>query len=119
MTPPIPNLVLHTGGPAEPLAVELARLQRELATAQAERDLHAQRADALTRELMASETAAADVEALRAALTAALEQVEHYDDVREQLDRVERELAATHATFSWRVTHAMRFVRRGFRGRSA
>jgi chromosome segregation ATPase len=96
-------------------ATRLRELERALAAMTAERNRHSARADALTRELVRSETALAEVEVLRAklakltAMEAERTRAQAYID---QLGRVERELAATRATISWRTTSPLRVIRR-------
>ncbi len=98
----------------ESVDARVMRLERELATMTTKHGLQAARADALTRELVCSETAAADAEALRIALAVAEARADFSDEGRTQLENLERELMATRATLSWRTTQPLRIVRRRF-----
>jgi hypothetical protein len=98
----------------ESLDARVAQLERLLAAITAERDLQARRADALSRELVRSETALAELESLRVALAASEARADFADECREQLERVERELEAMRSTLSWRSTQPLRVVRRRF-----
>lgn len=90
--------------------------RRELTVLAAERDRIAERAAALTAELLRSEQALADVEEMRARVTqleAACDDAEReLESAYQQIDNLTRELDAVHATVSWRVTGWLRAARR-------
>lgn len=96
------------------------RLQRELAVAAAHHDRLAERVAALTKELVASELALADVEELRARVESLRTELDEARAESEaelqaaylQIGNLTRELEAVHATVSWRITRVLRSVRR-------
>ena len=96
------------------------QLARELEVVRAQRDHQAQRAAALSAQLLQSEAALADLEELRSRneqlegeLETALDEV---DSAYRQIRNLTAELDAVHATVSWRLTGVLRAVRRRTKG---
>lgn len=90
--------------------------RRELTVLAAERDRLAQRAAALSAELLRSEQALAELEELRTRVAQledeAVQAEREVELAYQQIYNLTRELDAVHATVSWRLTGVLRAARR-------